>query len=281
MSDIEAMKLVDHLVSGEEFHLVWNDENRCYKTEPLPAHLDKYYESADYISHSDTSDGLMSGIYQRAKRINLRRKLKLVARYCEGPGALMDIGAGTGSFVKYAQDRGWEAYGVEPNELARERAHEKGIAVYRSISVQQEAVYDAITMWHVLEHLPDLEEEITAIAKTLKPEGYLILAVPNFKSLDSKHYKSHWAAYDVPRHVWHFSKASIKTIFERHGFEVKSVKPLWLDAFYISWLSETYKGSKLAPVAGAAMGMISNIYGFFSREFSSHVYILKRRPGAF
>lgn len=280
MSDLESLKLTDNLVSGEEFHLLWNQDYQCYQTSPVPENLEKYYESEDYISHTDDSDTTISRIYQRAKRLNLRLKLKIVARHCGETGSLMDIGAGTGDFVKYAQDGGWEAYGVEPNETARERAHRKGVAVYSRISVQQEAVYDAITMWHVLEHLPDLDDQIREISKTLKPGGVLILAVPNYKSLDARHYKSAWAAYDVPRHVWHFSKTSIKTIFARHGYKLDSIRPLWLDAFYISWLSEINKKNKLAPVAAGFVGMASNLVGIFSREFSSHVYILKREQEA-
>lgn len=276
MANPKEYSVTDYLVSGEQFRLLWNEEFHCYQTDPVPDNLPKYYDSTEYISHTDRSDTLMSGMYQRAKRLNLRRKLRLVSRHCEGTGRIMDIGAGTGDFVKYAQDRGWEAYGVEPNEAARERAHEKGIAVYSSISVQKNAVYDVITMWHVLEHLPDLEMQIREISMTLKPGGSLILAVPNYKSLDAKYYKAHWAAFDVPRHLWHFSKGSIKQIFSRHGFDLQGTKPLWLDAFYISWLSETYRKNKLAPLSGAAIGLASNFYGLFSKQFSSHVYILKK-----
>jgi SAM-dependent methyltransferase len=188
----------------------------------------------------------------------------------------MDIGAGTGDFVKYAQDRNWEAYGIEPNGLARELAHKKGVPVYKNISVQREAIYDAVTLWHVLEHLPNLDMQIEAISRTLKKSGWLILAVPNYKSLDAKYYKANWAAYDVPRHLWHFSKDSIKTIFEDHGYSVRSIKPLWLDAFYISWMSETYRTNPLAPLSGALLGIVSNAYGMLSGEYSSHVYILQR-----
>jgi len=258
--------------------LIWNTQYQCYQTNPIPKTLEKYYESADYISHSDNAETAMERIYQRAKRINLNHKLSLVKRFCGQEGALMDIGAGTGDFVKHAQDRGWEAYGVEPNEAARERAHGKGVPVYSRITVQQEAIYDAITLWHVLEHLPDLDQEIRTISTTLKPGGWLILAVPNYKSLDAKYYKSDWAAYDVPRHLWHFSRSSIKRLFGTKGYELRAVKPLWLDAFYISWLSETYRKNRLAPLSGALMGAASNLYGVFSREFSSHVYCLQKKP---
>ena len=278
MSELNTLTLTDHLVTGEEFGLIWNAEYQCYQTNPIPKMLDKYYESADYISHSDNAETAMERIYQRAKRINLNHKLSLVKRFCGQEGALMDIGAGTGDFVKHAQDRGWEAYGVEPNEAARERAHGKGVPVYSRITVQQEAIYDAITLWHVLEHLPDLDQEIRTISTTLKPGGWLILAVPNYKSLDAKYYKSDWAAYDVPRHLWHFSRSSIKRLFGTKGYELRAVKPLWLDAFYISWLSETYRKNRLAPLSGALMGAASNLYGVFSREFSSHVYCLQKKP---
>lgn len=278
MSELSTLTLTDHLVSGEEFGLIWNPTYDCYQTDPIPTTLEKYYESADYISHSDNAETAMERIYQRAKRINLNHKLGLVKRYCRQEGVLMDIGAGTGDFVKHAQDRGWEAYGVEPNDSARERAHNKGVPVYSRITVQKDAIYDAITLWHVLEHLPDLDQEIRTISDTLKPGGWLILAVPNYKSLDAKYYKSNWAAYDVPRHLWHFSRSSIKRLFGQKGFELHAVKPLWLDAFYISWLSETYRKNRLAPLSGALMGAASNLYGIFSREFSSHVYCLQKRP---
>ena len=276
MSELNTLTLTDHLVSGDEFRLIWNEHYQCFQTNPVPEHPDRYYESKDYISHSDSADTAMARVYQRAKKINLNHKLKLVRRYCGQEGVLMDIGAGTGDFVKHAQDHGWEAYGVEPNETARERAHKKGVAVYSRITVQREAIYDAVTLWHVLEHLPDLDAEIRTISKTLKPGGWLILAVPNYKSLDAKYYKSDWAAYDVPRHLWHFSRGSIQTIFNKQGFELRAVKPLWLDAFYISWLSETYKQNPLAALSGALMGAASNFSGIFTREFSSQVYCLQK-----
>ena len=277
MSELSTLTLTDHLVSGEEFGLIWNTTYECYQTNPIPKALEKYYESTGYISHSDSAETTMERIYQRAKRINLNHKLGLVKRFCKQEGVLMDIGAGTGDFVKHAQDKGWEAYGVEPNEAARERAHNKGVSVYSRITVQQEAIYDAITLWHVLEHLPDLDEEIRSISNTLKPGGWLILAVPNYKSLDAKYYKANWAAYDVPRHLWHFSRSSIKRLFGEKGYDLRAVRPLWLDAFYISWLSETYKNNRLAPLSGALMGAASNLYGVFSREFSSHVYCLQKK----
>ena len=268
----------DFLVSGREFELVWNEKYRCLQTSPVPGDLDAYYQSPDYISHSDRAETLFEKIYQRAKRINLKRKLRIIEKYHKGQGVLMDVGAGTGDFIRHAQMNGWEAYGVEPNDQARELAHQKGVSVYKSLAVQNEPVYDVVSFWHVFEHLQDLEESIKEISAALKPGGCLVIAVPNYKSLDARFYKEHWAAFDVPRHLWHFSRESIKHLFTPKGFELLSVKPLWLDAFYISWLSETYRKRKLAPVLGFALGLISNLYGVFSSEFSSHIYILRKEP---
>lgn len=266
----------DFLVSGKEFSLVWNEEYKCLQTSPVPADLEAYYQSPDYISHSDREDTFLEKVYQRAKRINLRRKLGIVEKFHKGEGLLMDVGAGTGDFLRYAQSNGWEAYGVEPNDQARERAHQKGVSVYKSLSVQKDPIYDVVTFWHVFEHVRNPEESIAEISAALKPGGYLVIAVPNYKSFDARMYKEHWAAFDVPRHLWHFSAESIKQLFSPKGYELVSIKHLWLDAFYISWLSETYRKRKLAPARGFLMGLTSNLYGLFTREYSSHVYILRK-----
>lgn len=271
-----VLKTKDFLVSGAVFELRWNEAYQCLQTTPVPDDLEPYYKSEDYISHSDRSETFMEKVYQRAKRINLKRKLHMVEKFCGAEGSLMDVGAGTGDFLKYAQGRGWEAYGVEPNDLARERAHQKGVSVYKSLSVQKVPAYDAVTFWHVFEHLEDLDARIEEITAVLKPGGCLLIAVPNYRSLDARHYKEFWAAYDVPRHLWHFSKDSIRHLFCSKGYEMVSVRPLWMDAFYISWLSETYRNRKLAPVFGFFMGIFSNLYGIFTREYSSHVYVLRK-----
>jgi SAM-dependent methyltransferase len=270
------LKTKDFLVSGKEFELFWNEEYRCLQTAPVPDDLKIYYKSPDYISHSDRAETFLEKIYQRAKRINLKRKFRIVQKLLKGEGVLMDVGAGTGDFLKYAQERGWEAYGVEPDDQARERAHQKGVSVYKSLAVQKQPAYDVISFWHVFEHLRSLEESIDEISAALKPGGHLVIAVPNYKSLDAKFYKEHWAAFDVPRHLWHFSRDSIKHLFTPKGYELLSVKPLWLDAFYISWLSETYRKKWLAPLLGFVIGLLSNVAGLVSGEYSSHVYILQK-----
>ena len=266
----------DYLVSKKEFEIVWNPEYRCLQTSPVPHDLEAYYKSPEYVSHSDRAETLIEKIYQRAKRINLKRKLRIVEGLQKETGSLMDVGAGTGDFLKHAQMNGWEVYGVEPNDEARELSHQKGVSVYRSLAVQKHPAYDVITFWHVFEHLKDPDESIEEVSAALKPEGWLVIALPNYRSYDARFYKKYWAGYDVPRHVWHFSKDSIKHLFVSKGYEVVKVKPLWLDSFYVSWLSETYRGRMLAPLRGFVIGFLSNLFGIFSGEYSSHVYILRR-----
>ncbi len=273
-----VLKAKDYLVSGKEFEIVWNPEFKCLQTFPAPDDLDAYYQSHEYISHSDRAETLIEKVYQRAKRINLKRKLRIIERLHKGIGSLMDVGAGTGDFLKYAQINGWEAYGVEPNDQARELAHQKGVSVYRSLSVQKEPAYDVISFWHVFEHLKDPEESIEEVSAALKPGGWLVIAVPNHKSFDARFYREHWAGYDVPRHLWHFSKESITYLFASKGYELVKIKSLWLDAFYVSWLSETHRNRRLAPLKGFVIGFLSNLFGIFSGEYSSHVYILQKKP---
>ena len=273
-----VLKARDYLVSGKEFEIHWNPEFKCLQTRPVPDDLDAYYNSPEYISHSDRSETLIEKLYQKAKRINLKRKLRIIERLQNGVGTLMDVGAGTGDFLKYAQMHGWEVYGVEPNDHARERAHQKGVSVYRSLAAQKEPAYDIISFWHVFEHLKDPEESIEEVSIALKPGGWLVIAVPNHRSFDAKFYGEHWAGYDVPRHLWHFSKESIDCLFGSRGYELVRVKPLWLDAFYVSWLSETYRKRWLAPLRGFFIGFLSNLFGIFSSEYSSHVYVLQKKP---
>ncbi len=276
MKEAESIRTKDYLVTGEEFRIVWNPKFQCLQTTPVPEQLEPYYESPEYISHTDKASTLRERLYQRAKRYTLRKKLRILGRHGSAPGVLLDVGAGTGDFVRYAQERDWEAYGVEPNDEARELAHRKGVAVYKRLTTEGGPQYDIITLWHVFEHLSGLETRIDEFTSVLRTGGWLVLALPNFKSLDARLYGSYWAAYDVPRHLWHFSKESIQHLFEDRGFVLKAVKPMWLDAFYVSWLSENYRERKGAPVFAFFNGLLSNVAGIFSREFSSHIYILEK-----
>lgn len=270
------LKTKDFSVSGESFNLLWDEKVDMLVTEPQPENLDPYYDSEDYISHTDAKTSLTDKLYQAVKRKNLKNKIQLLDNQEHKISSVLDIGAGTGDFLVSAKLAGFKVFGVEPNEKARQLATKKGIALSRELESFKGKSFDVITLWHVLEHLPNLEEQIKTIVSLLEPNGTLIIAVPNFKSFDAKHYGSFWAGYDVPRHLWHFSRSSISKIFANHGMELVKERPMLFDAFYVSMLSEKYRGSKLFLVKAFAVGLWSNLKAKFNGEHSSLIYILRR-----
>lgn len=271
------LKLQDHFYSKEEFTLQYDEELDMLSTHPRPNNPEDYYQSESYISHSDQSSSLVDALYLTVKKYSLKTKVNLMNYYANNKGTLLDIGAGTGAFLRSAKDDSWQVTGVEPNTTARSNSKEKGITLHPSLTnLPSNLTYDVITLWHVLEHLPNLDQQIVAISKLLKNDGILIIAVPNYKSYDAKKYKSFWAAYDVPRHFWHFSKTSIQKLFFPLGYTLIKTKPMWFDSFYVSLLSEKYKHGKPRYVSAFLTGLVSNIKGMFTKEYSSHIYILKK-----
>ncbi|WP_018278192.1 class I SAM-dependent methyltransferase [Capnocytophaga cynodegmi] len=271
------MKIKDYSISQEEFELIYNSNLELLKTQPIPKKLSKYYESDVYISHTDSKKTLFDKVYQAVKNINLKSKIRIISKYKKEKIQLLDIGAGTGDFVLSCKKQmNWETTGIEPNEKARQLAEKKQIRLLENYDDLKEKSFDVITLWHVLEHIPDLENQIQKINSLLKEDGILIVAVPNYKSWDAQHYKQFWAAYDVPRHLWHFSKTSIQKIFIPKGFQLLEIKPMLFDAFYVSILSEQYKTGKKNFIKGFINGTRSNLYGMRKKEFSSHIYILQK-----
>jgi len=270
------LKTKDFSVSKETFSLLFDDEKEMLVTSPQPNNVDKYYDSPNYISHTDSKKTFFDRTYQYIKSYNLKKKVRLINSLSNEQKTLLDIGSGTGDFLLTAKKSGWQVKGVEPNELARNKSSEKQIDVLPSFKDLSGEKFQVITLWHVLEHFVNLEEAISKIESLLTRDGVLIVAVPNFKSFDANHYKTYWAAYDVPRHLWHFSKKSIELIFSEFGFKLIQVEPMWFDAFYVSILSEKYKGSKLSFVKGVLIGLFSNASALFTKEYSSHIYVLKK-----
>lgn len=207
----------DHSVSKEIFELYHDDKLDMLITHPQPslATLGKYYESADYISHTDSKRSLFEKAYHYVKNIALKSKLNLINSLQPAKGRILDIGAGTGDFLSVAKQNGWQTIGVEPSEKARAIASSKGVGFVNETASLENHSFDVISMWHVLEHVPNLDEQIKELKRLLKPNGSLIIAVPNFKSYDAQHYKTFWAAYDVPIHFWHFSKNAIKMLLQK------------------------------------------------------------------
>ena len=271
------LKTKDFTVSKEHFELHWDEALDMLITVPQPSYLNPYYESEDYISHTDARTSFTDRIYQAVKRVNLRKKIQLVDNQIDKKISLLDVGAGTGDFLAVAQKAGYEITGVEPSPKARQQASNKGINLLTDLKQLEGRKFAAITLWHVLEHLPNLEEQIKTITLLLEEDGVLVVAVPNFKSFDAKHYGMYWAGYDVPRHLWHFSKTAIAQLFDRRGMEVIAIRPMLFDAFYVSLLSEKYKGNKLRLVRAFFIGLWSNLTAMRTKEYSSLIYIVKRK----
>lgn len=270
------LRTKDHSVTKEEFELHHDTVLDMLITHPRPEHLERYYESDSYISHTDSRTSLVDKLYHMVKRLSLTKKVKLISRYANGTKTLLDLGAGTGDFLATAKQEGWRIVGVEVNSNARNKSSEKGIELLSNLSQVENQKFQIITLWHVLEHLPDLEEYIEMLASKLEEEGTLVIAVPNFKSFDARHYKEYWAAYDVPRHLWHFSRGAIKKMFEPFGFKLVKTKPMIFDSFYVSLLSEKYKSKRQNFFKAMCIGLYSNIKAWGTKEYSSHIYILQK-----
>jgi 2-polyprenyl-3-methyl-5-hydroxy-6-metoxy-1,4-benzoquinol methylase len=273
------LNVKDYSVSKETFDLYYDETLDMLITHPQPSleNLGKYYESEDYISHTDNKRSLFEKLYHFIKSIALKNKLNLINSLQPNKGKILDIGAGTGEFLSVAKNDGWQTIGVEPSDKAKTIAINKGISFVSATSELENQSFDVISMWHVLEHVPDLDKQIKELKRLLKPSGTLIIAVPNFKSFDAKHYGKFWAAFDVPIHFWHFSKTAIKLLFEKEEMKLEKVLPMKFDSFYVSLLSEKYKSGKMNFVSAFFTGLQSNWKAKKDFEYSSHIYILKNK----
>lgn len=273
----------DHTVSGEQF-AIW----RCAHctlafTQDVPEedHIGPYYQAESYISHTDTQKGLVNQLYHKVRSYTLRQKYQLILQQSgRNKGRLLDIGAGTGAFAGYMQGKGWDITALEPDPETRKRAAELNQVQAQDTSVLfslPEQQYDVITLWHVLEHVHDLNGYFKRFRDLLKPDGLLVIAVPNYTSGDANAYGPFWAAWDVPRHLYHFSPQSMETLLKAKGFHLHTVKPMWFDSFYVSLLSEKYKKGAMPLVAGAWAGLRSNLTALSdTRRCSSVIYLSKR-----
>jgi 2-polyprenyl-3-methyl-5-hydroxy-6-metoxy-1,4-benzoquinol methylase len=267
----------DYSVSGETFELLHDADLDMLITHPQPSleKLPSYYESKDYISHTDGNKSLFEKLYQFVKSIALKNKLKLINE--QSPkGRILDIGAGVGDFLSVCKNDGWQTVGIEPSEKAKAIAIQKGVSFVNDLASLENNSFDIITMWHVLEHVPNLEEYISELKRLIKANGTIIIAVPNFNSLDANYYGKFWAAYDVPIHFWHFSKTAIAKLFAPQKLKLQKVLPMKFDSFYVSLLSEKYKNGKINYLKAFWIGWKSNRYGKRNSEYSSHIYILKK-----
>lgn len=278
-----ALKVKDHSVSGEYFEVY--ECSRCglrfTKDPPAGDKIGVYYESEDYISHSNTRKGIVNSLYHMVRTRTLAVKFSLIEKMTGLKlGHHLDIGAGTGAFVQYMNGHGWKSTGIEPDEKARQLAlsyHGTGLLPAEAFESLVPENFDAISMWHVLEHVHALYPYMDQIKKILKPRGLVFIAVPNFTSYDGMKYQSDWAAYDVPRHLYHFSPSSMKWLLRDAGFDLVKSVPMWYDSFYISMLSEKYANGNTSLIKGFYNGILSNLKTMKEKEkCSSLIYVAKK-----
>lgn len=277
----------DYYASKEDFQLVECTNCGFVMTQDFPSEdeIGKYYNVADYVSHSDTKKGIVNRLYHLARTIALRSKSRIVKKYSEKKtGLLLDIGCGTGYFLNKMRCSQWVVTGIEKDEGARRYAKEKfdlNTHEHDYLFQLMKGSKDVITMWHVLEHIERLDETLSKLYNILSDNGVLLIALPNKDSLDAQKYQEYWAAYDVPRHLWHFSPDNFELLANKYNFKLIDKKPMYFDAFYISMLSEKYKGTFAAPLVGLVRGFL-----FFIRSLSdmnkcsSITYILKKNNDA-
>lgn len=272
----------DETASNNEFSLLLCNSCAFVITSPRPTFeaIGSFYKSNQYISHSGNTSGLIGKLYLLARSLTLTKKRRTIETFSQS-GSLLDYGCGTGEFLNECKANEWTVEGIEPSEEAREKASKlTNASIHKDISQLVDHQYDIITLWHVLEHVHNLQNVIHTLTKHLKADGTIFIAVPNHESWDAKKYKEHWAAYDVPRHLWHFSKANMKALLNQHGLKIKGIMPMKLDSFYVSLLSEQYQNpdqSNLRKyIRGFVYGLISNLKGAKEDNYSSLIYIAKK-----
>ena len=274
----------DHTVSHEKFNIDECSDCGFKFTSPRPEDnsLGQYYQSEEYVSHSDTTKGIVNTLYHYVRKYTLLKKLKLILRY-SAPGKIIDFGCGTGAFLDICKKSNWKVYGIEPGANAREITKKKiGNNLYPDIKSfnenYPELKVEIITLWHVLEHIPDIEEFFSFVDNHLSANGTLIIAVPNCSSYDAKIFTEYWAAYDVPRHLWHFTPETITKLFGNRNFNRLNVLPMIFDSFYVSMLSNKNKHGRTRIVHSFLTGLISNLKANKDGlKFSSQIYIFKRK----
>ena len=276
------LKSTDHTVSHETFDIIRCNNCSFLATSPRPDdnELPTYYQAVSYISHNNRANSFFDIVYRAVRHYTLRWKHQLLNQYSQ-PGQskiLLDYGCGTGDFLHHCHKRGWNAYGVEPSTAARQQIP---LPTKKNVLSQFEPAAlpkaNAITLWHVLEHIPDLPQTIAQLRDHLAPSGTLFIAVPNPNSQNAQHYGNTWAAYDVPRHLWHFTPSTMARILANHKLTIYKTLPMTLDAYYVSLLSEQYqnRAKPAAAINAFVQGVQSNRAAKRNGQYASLIYIVR------
>lgn len=271
----------DYTVSHKTFKIVECASCGFKFTSPRPAdsELGDYYKSEDYISHSNTNKGIISKLYHLVRNYTLSQKEALLRKYVSR-GTMLDFGCGTGMFLKTCKDKGWKVFGMEPDSGARTIGEGMGLDVKENKQQLESMIADgslnAISLWHVLEHVTDLKETLDFFKRKISNKGTLFIALPNYTSADAKHYGPHWAAYDLPRHLYHFDLESVSSLLRSHGFKLIDTAPMKFDSYYVSMLSEQYKNGSPAHLKAFIQGFTSNLKAKQARDYSSVIYVFNK-----
>ena len=279
---LKKLECIDHSTSKEKFTIVSCETCDFTFTNPRPKDnsLGEYYKSDMYISHTNNTKGIFNWMYHKVRKYAIGTKLNLLKKTSNKKNHL-DIGCGTGEFLNACKNAGYDTKGIEPSKLARQQAIKNfDLLVSENTNLDQfeNGQFDSISMWHVLEHVPSINKTIKELKRILSEKGKVIIAVPNHKSFDAQHYKEYWAGWDVPIHLWHFSKSSIEQLFIKYDFKLIETKPMLFDSFYVSLLSEEFKVGRKNYLKGFAIGLKSNIIGIFTKRGSSSlIYVFERK----
>lgn len=277
---VNKMVCEDKAVSGESFMLVEcrNCGTKITSPRPIEEKIKNYYTSKNYVSHTNKANNIINTLYKIVRNYTIKQKVNLINKF-SSKGKILDVGCGTGEFLKACLKAGWEITGVEPNENAwKNSVMNTDNNFYKDVLlVKNKQSYDVITLWHVLEHLYNPNEIIKKLKSLLKEEGVIIIAVPNYESYDAMYYKENWAAYDVPRHLYHFSTSSIKTLTKNNNLKLKKIIPMYFDSFYVSMLSEQNINGKTNLLHSFIIGLKSNLKARKKENYSSLIYVIENK----
>lgn len=276
-----VLEVKDHTVSGELFTVAECGSCSLRFTQDVPCEngINPYYKSEDYISHTNTAKGIVNSLYHAVRKKTIRGKRKLIENITGiKNGSMLDVGSGTGAFANEMKKHGWQATGLEPDADARKLAKDQyqlELADTGQFYQLPADHFDAITLWHVLEHVHDLSKYVQQLKALLKQNGKLFIALPNYTSADAAIYREYWAAYDVPRHLYHFSPQSMDVLMTNNGLKISQYKPMWYDSFYISLLSSKYKNGNTNWLSSFINGLWSNMAAMRNKKkCSSIIYVI-------
>lgn len=275
------LRCEDYTVSHETFHVKQCAQCSLAITTPRPEteHLGKYYQSDEYISHSGKSSGGVGFVYKLARSFALKWKYAKITKF-KTSGSILDFGCGTGEFLNTMKLSNWSITGIEPSPDARLKAEIlNSVKMHGTLDELANQKFDIITAWHVIEHVPDLTQTMQKLRSRLNKDGIIFIAVPNYQSPDAQQYQEQWAGFDVPRHLWHFSKKSMAKLLQSADLKLLDTIPMKLDAFYVSMLSEKYRNNNKMNISCLIKGFLSGLKSnFLARRKinnSSVIYIAK------